>query len=75
MARIPDTDTEAWKRMEELAGLYMEKWEEEPRTMNSNIPVEEFSYEFLELVEEAVKSGKELREVAGAPEYDGNIRW
>jgi hypothetical protein len=75
MARIPETDKEAWKRMEELAGLYMEKWEEEPRTMNSNIPVEEFSYEFLELVEEAVKSGKELHVVAEAPEYDGNIRW
>ena len=75
MARIPVTDKESWKRMEELAGLYMEKWEEEPRTMNSNIPVEEFSYEFLELVEEAVKSGKELHVVAEAPEYDGNIRW
>ncbi len=75
MARIPVTDKESWKRMEELAGKYMEKWEEEPRTMNSNIPVEEFSYEFLELVEEAVKSGKELHVVAEAPEYDGNIRW
>ena len=75
MARIPETDKEAWKRMEELAGLYMEKWEEEPRTMNSNIPVEEFSYEFLELVEEAVKSGKELHVVAEAPDYDGNIAW
>ena len=75
MARIPETEKEAWKRMEELAGLYMEKWEEEPRTMNSNIPVEEFSYEFLELVEEAVKSGKELHVVAEAPEYDGNIMW
>ena len=75
MARIPDTDTEAWKRMEELAGLYAEMWEVEPRTMNTNIPVEEFSYEFLELVEEAVKSGKELHVVAEAPEYDGNIKW
>ena len=75
MARIPVTDKESWKRMEELAGLYMEKWEEEPRTVNSNIPVEEFSYEFLELVEEAVKSGKELHVVAEAPDYDGNIRW
>ena len=75
MARIPDVDTETWKRMEELAGLYAVKWEVEPRTMNTNIPVEEFSYEFLELVEEAVKSGKELHVVAEAPEYDGNIRW
>ena len=75
MARIPVTDKESWKRMEELAGKYMEKWEEEPRTVNSNIPVEEFSYEFLELVEEAVKSGKELHVVAEATEYDGNIRW
>ena len=75
MAQIPDTDTEAWMRMEELAGKYMEKWEEEPRTMNSNIPVEEFSYEYLELVEEAVRLGKEIEEVAGAPEYDGDIRW
>ena len=41
----------------------------------SNIPVEEFSYEYLELVEEAVRLGKELREVSGAPEYDGDIRW
>ena len=53
----------------------MEKWEVEPRTMNTNIPVEEFSYEYLELVEEAVRLGKELREVSGAPEYDDNIRW
>ena len=75
MARIPVTDKESWKRMEELAGLYMEKWEEEPRTVNSNIPVEEFSYEFLELVEEAVKSGKDIEEVSGAPDYDGNIAW
>ena len=75
MARIPVTDKESWRRMEELAGLYMEKWEVEPRTVNSNIPVEEFSYEFLELVEEAVKSGKDIEEVSGAPDYDGNIAW
>ena len=75
MARIPETDKEAWKKLEELFKLYEDKWEEEPSTANSNIPVEEFSYEYLELVEEAVRLGKEIEEVAGAPEYDGDIRW
>ena len=54
MERIPETDKEAWKKFEELSKLYGENWEEEPRTANSNIPVEEWSYELLELVEKAV---------------------